>query len=88
MPRYDLKTNSENGIDLRWSKYAVLYKKQNLVVFSKGKGKVHLITGHEGPEVEYRYRNKLSLTSALEGNGWLTPHSGRFTLEKDPVPVV
>jgi len=35
----------------------------------KKKGKVHLITGHKGPEVEKRYNSTLSLTSALDG-GW------------------
>ena len=33
----------------------------------KGKGKVHPITDHEGPEVEYKYSSTLSLTSALDG---------------------
>jgi hypothetical protein len=33
----------------------------------KGKGKVHPITGHKGPEGEYRYRFTLSLTSSLDG---------------------
>ena len=35
----------------------------------KGKGKIHPITGHEGPEVEYRYSTIISLTSALDGGG-------------------
>jgi hypothetical protein len=29
----------------------------------------------------------LSLTSALDGSGWPKPHPGRFTPEKDPVPI-
>jgi hypothetical protein len=33
------------------------------------KGRVHLITGHEGPEYVYRYIFTLSLTSALDGDG-------------------
>jgi len=33
----------------------------------KGKGKVHLRTGHEVPEGEKRYSSTLSLTSALDG---------------------
>jgi hypothetical protein len=45
----------------------------------KDKGKVRPITEHEGPEVEYRYRYILSLTSALDGGGWSTPRPGRFT---------
>ena len=30
---------------------------------------VHIITGHESPEGEYRYSSTLSLTSALDGVG-------------------
>ena len=45
----------------------------------KGKGKVHPRTGHEGPEGEQIYSSTLSLTSALQGCGWLTPRPGRFT---------
>jgi hypothetical protein len=36
-------------------------------VLRKSKGNIHPITGHEGPEVEYRYRSTLPLTSALDG---------------------
>jgi len=36
----------------------------------KIKGKGHPITGHEGPEVKYRYRSTLSLTSAPYA-GWV-----------------
>ena len=49
-------------------------------------GKLHPRTGHEGPEVEWKYSSTLSLTSALEGGGWLTPITGRFAPEKDLVP--
>ena len=45
----------------------------------KGKGKVRPRTGNESPEEEYRYSSTLSLTSALDGGGWLTPCLGRFT---------
>jgi hypothetical protein len=34
------------------------------------KGKVHLVTGHEGAEEEYRYSSTLSLTLAQDGGGW------------------
>ena len=34
------------------------------------------------------YNSTLSLTSALDGGGWSTPRPGRFTPEKEPVPVV
>ena len=55
-------------------------------VKGKGKGSVHPITGHEGPEVEQRYSLTLSLTSALDG-GWSRPRPGRFTAGKDPDPL-
>jgi len=54
----------------------------------KGKGKVHPRTDHEGPEREYRHSSTLSLTSAIDGDGWSTPSPGRFTPGKDPVPIV
>jgi len=41
----------------------------SLLETCKGKGKVHPITGHEGPEGEQRYSSTLSLTSALDGMG-------------------
>jgi hypothetical protein len=49
---------------------------------SKGKGKVLLRTGHEGPQREYSYSSTLSLTSALDGVEWLTPRPGSFTAWK------
>jgi hypothetical protein len=54
-------------------------------VKGKGKGKVHPRTGHEGPEGEQRYISTLSLTSALDGGEWSTPHPAHFTTGKDPV---
>ena len=35
----------------------------------KGKDEVRPITGHEGPEVEYRYSSTLSSTSGLDEGG-------------------
>ena len=55
-------------------------------IYIKGKGKVHPSTGHDGPKGE-KYSSTLSLTSALDGGGWSTPRPGRFTPEKDPVPI-
>ena len=43
---------------------------------------VHPKTGHEGPEGEGRYSSTLSLTSALDGSGWSTPHPGHSAPEK------
>ena len=40
--------------------------------WNPGKGKFRRRTGHEGPEGEYTYVCTLSLTSALDGVGWLT----------------
>ena len=53
---------------------AFIFKRQEGV-----KNKVRPRTGYEGPEGDYRYRSTLSLTSALDGGEWLTPHLGRFT---------
>jgi hypothetical protein len=36
---------------------------------TKSKGKGHPITGHKGPEGEYRYSSTLSLTLTLDGVG-------------------
>jgi hypothetical protein len=52
---------------------AFIFKRQDGV-----KNKVRPRTGYEGPEGDYRYRSTLSLTSALDGDEWLTPHLGRF----------
>jgi hypothetical protein len=39
----------------------------------KGKGKGHHRTGHEGLKEKYRYTSTFSLTSTLDGGGWLRP---------------
>jgi hypothetical protein len=46
------------------------------------------MTCHYGTEGEYKLRSTLSLTSALDGDGCLTPCPGRFTPGSDPVPTV
>jgi hypothetical protein len=51
------------------------------------KVKVHPKTGHEGPEGDYRYSFTLSLTTALDGGGWLTPSPGRSTQGKTRYPL-
>jgi len=55
---------------------------------SKGKDKVYPRTGHEGPEGEQMCSSTLPSTLAVDGGGWSTPCPGRFTPEKDPVPIV
>ena len=67
----------------RYTDYAVPAAKKS---HTKVQSKVHPITVHKGPEVEYS--STLSLTSALGGDGWSTPRSGRFSSGKDPVPIV
>lgn len=42
----------------------------------------------ESTKGEYKYSSTLSLTSSLEGSGWLTPCFGRFTPVNDPVPIL
>jgi hypothetical protein len=49
------------------------------VIYPIGKSKVYLIPCHEGTKREKRYSSTLSLTSALDWGGWLTPRSRRFT---------
>jgi hypothetical protein len=55
--------------------------------YGKGKGEVHPRTGHEGPEREQRYSSSLSLTSALDADGWSSPRPGRFTPGKTRYPL-
>jgi hypothetical protein len=47
------------------------------------KSKVHLRTGHEGPEGEQRYSSTFSLTLVLN-----VPRPGRFTCGKHSVSIV
>jgi hypothetical protein len=39
----------------------------------KGKANVHTMTCNEGTEGEWRFSSTLSLISALDVGGWLTP---------------
>jgi hypothetical protein len=43
------------------------------------KFKVHHITGHNGPEGKQRCSSTLSVTSELDGRGWLRLRPGCFT---------
>jgi hypothetical protein len=43
----------------------------------------HFRTDHEVPEGEQKYSCTLSLTSALDGSRWSTPHPDRFTPGKE-----
>jgi len=55
----------------------------------KGKGKLYLSTGHEGPVGKERYSSTISLTSAIDEYGWSTPRPSCFTRwDRDPVPIV
>ena len=61
----------------------LLYKKYNYTCNGKHKRKVHPITGHEGPDLEYMYKSTLSLTSAIDGvgGGRITPGKTRYPLQ-------
>jgi hypothetical protein len=52
------------------------------------KGKGHPTTGHQGPRGGSRGVAYSFSSSALEGGGWLSPRTGRFSPGKDPVPIV
>jgi len=54
----------------------------------KGKDKFLLVTGHEGPEVEYRYSSTLSLTSGLDRLGGQRHAPAALPPEKDPLSTV
>ena len=56
---------------------------KTLVIWWSSALRFRPITCHENPEGEQKYISTLSLTSALDGSGWLTPRPGRFTSGKD-----
>ena len=58
------------------------------VTFLCKKEEVHPRTGDGGLEGKYSYSSTLSVTSALEGGGWLTPRPGRFTPGKTPAHII
>ena len=53
-----------------------------------GKRKGHPITGHEGPDGEYRFSSSLYLTLELNVGGRSKPGPGLLNPGKDPVPIV
>jgi hypothetical protein len=59
----------------------VIFKKKANVkwYFTAFEGTFDPRTGHEGPEEEWRHPCTLSLTSALDEDGWSTPRAVRFT---------
>jgi hypothetical protein len=60
-----------------------MHREMGFRLEQKVKGKVYPKTGHEGPDGEYRYSCTLSLTLALDGDGWSMPHPSRFTPGKE-----
>jgi len=50
-----------------------------------GKGKIH---PRQATRAQRQSSFTVSLTLALEGDGWSTPRLGRFTTGTDPVPFV
>lgn len=67
-----------------------LIKERPLLMWKyiKHKGKVHPITCHEDTDGEQSYSSALSITSALDGVGWLMPHLCYFTPGNGPVAIV
>ena len=65
--------------------YAVFLN--NIAQNNQGKGKVYPRTGHEGPEVEYRYSYTLSLTLELDGGLWSTPRPAALPPGKTRYPL-
>ena len=57
---------------------------QNLLLHCKGKGKVHLRTGHKGPEVEQMCSSTLSLASTLDGDECSVPCPSHLTPQGRP----
>jgi len=55
-----------------------------VITGGKGKGKCHPRTGHEDPEGQKIYSSTLSLTTALEGDGWSASRPGRFSPRERP----
>jgi hypothetical protein len=47
------------------------------------KGTFRSRTGREDPDGEQKYTSTVSLTSALDGGGWLMLRRGRFTPGKE-----
>jgi hypothetical protein len=47
------------------------------------KVKVHPRIGYEGPEGKWRHSSTVSLTFALDGDGWSMPRPGHFTPRKE-----
>ena len=56
-----------------------------MLLYSNNKGKVHPRTGYEGQQggVDIQLYS-FSLTWALDGSGWSTPHPGLFTPPPHP----
>ena len=73
------------GLPTQGSRFSWVHRSDRV---SRVKGKGHPITGHEGPEREYRFSSTLSLTWAVHGGVWLTPRPGRCTRGNDAVPIV
>ena len=57
-------------------------------IYVKVKVKFLPITGHEGPEGEYRYNTTPSLTSGIDWGGWSTSPTAALPLRKDAVQIV
>jgi hypothetical protein len=60
-----------------------LQRRSGVLPWRKVKGNFHPSIGHEGKEGKQRDSSTLSLTSAVDGGEWSTPHPGHFTPRKE-----
>jgi hypothetical protein len=69
---------------MEYIRHSIRYIKHGTGYIKHGtKVKFHPRRGHEGSQGEYKYYSTLSLTSALDVGGWLTPRPGHFTPGKE-----
>jgi hypothetical protein len=76
-------SNVGHDIDYHNRRYRTETRLDDDPFLHKGKNEVRPRTGHEVPEEKCRYSSTVSLTSALDGNGWLPRRPGRFIAGKD-----
>jgi hypothetical protein len=84
---YRASVISQNGILTTTTAETSGGRSTSFCVFRRCEGKIHPVSGREDTEGDWGYGFSLCLTSAL-GEGWSTPRFGRFTPEKESVPIV
>ena len=69
------------GLEINHTIYIYIHI-HTYILLVKGKGRLHPITGHKGPEGEHRDSTTLSLTLALDGEGGQRHRPSALTLGK------